>query len=220
MKYFCIFAIVFLICMVGIPNVNAGDTFNIDTNLTEYNPHNYPVENPNWFKPDKNSNFNFSNSSNVCPSNQCQATKLDGITLILDPAEHTITLLGEFNLVDNKSNGHFGPKKQEFIEEMDMTFFCKFNDIQEDIAKNTTKYVCSKPNYGNVVDKNIFCQHKVCSEPFGDITRVFNETAYPYTFTATFETPSNHLVFNANEEHFYPHNVMPLSINKHWVFKN
>jgi hypothetical protein len=167
---------------VLVPSAFAGDSFNIDVNLTEYNPYTARVENPNWYKPDKNYNLDISNSSIVCPSNQCKGIP-DEITLILKPDDNAMSLLGKFKLVDDKTNGHFTPKKQKLVEGMNMNFFCTFNDIQEDIAKNITKYICSEP-------KNTIIAY---------ITRVFNNTNYPYTFTATFETPSGHLVLNATE---------------------
>jgi hypothetical protein len=39
----------------------------------------------------------------------------------------------------------------------------------------------------------------------GSIGRNFNDTTYPYTFTATFELQSRHLVLNATEEHENPY---------------
>jgi hypothetical protein len=80
---------------------------------------------------------------------------------------------------------------------MDFDFTCKYQDIQEDVAKKTTKYVCSEPQDGS-------------------IRRMFNDTTYLYTFTATFELPSRHLILNATEAHENPY----LLYSGNLVFKN
>jgi hypothetical protein len=69
--------------------------------------------------------------------------------------------------------------------------------LEEDSAKKTTKYICSDPQDGS-------------------IRRTFNDTTYPYTFTATFELPSRHLVLNATEAHEQTLFVTP----GHVVFKD
>jgi len=76
-------------------------------------------------------------------------------------------------------------------------FTCSYQDIQEDLAKKTTKYICSEPQDGS-------------------IRRNFNDTTYPYTFTATFELPSRHLVLNATEAHENPY----ILFSGNLVFKN
>ncbi len=39
-------------------------------------------------------------------------------------------VLGDFKLVDDNSNGHLTPKKQNLIEQMSFDFPCHFSDIQ------------------------------------------------------------------------------------------
>ena len=107
--------------------------------------------------------------------------------------DRCMTLGGDLQLVDDKSNGHFGPKKQKLIESMNMDFGCRFQDIHEDAVKKTTKYICSDPQDGS-------------------INRNFNDTKYPYTFTATFEL----LVINATEAHENPY----FAYSGHLVFRN
>lgn len=93
-----------------------------------------------------------------------------------------MTLVGSYRLQDDISNGHFTPKKQELVENMDIMFVCSFNDIQEDLKNGITKYICSD---------------KLAAR---GLTRVFNHTSYPYTFSASFELPSRHFVLNAEEQ--------------------
>jgi hypothetical protein len=105
---------------------------------------------------------------------------------------------GDFNLVDDKSNGQLGPKKQKLIEQMDISFTCSLSDIQEDTKNKTTKYICLRPDRDHL-----------------DIERNFNSTKYLYRFTVSFELPSRHLVLNATEAH---ENLYPLI--GHQVFRN
>jgi hypothetical protein len=84
-----------------------------------------------------------------------------------------------------KVNGQYTPKKKDLIEQMNFDFTCNYQDIQENLLKKTTKYICSEPQEGS-------------------ITRLFNGTTYPYTFTATFELPLRHLVINATEDTAFP----------------
>jgi len=84
---------------------------------------------------------------------------------------------------------------------MNFNFNCRYQDIKEDSAEKTTKYICSEPQDGS-------------------IRRTFNQTSYPYKFTATFELPSRHLVINATEAHEYPYIVLFGSSNEHTVFRN
>jgi hypothetical protein len=116
-----------------------------------------------------------------------------------DDNDNSMSLYGDFNLVDEQSNGHFSPKKQNLVEKMDISFGCDYTDIQEDPVKKTTKYICSE-------QQNIY--------PL--IGRSFNDTVYPYRFTATFELPSRHLVINATEAHEEIFHVSP----GHLVFRN
>jgi hypothetical protein len=80
---------------------------------------------------------------------------------------------------------------------MNFDFQCNFQDIKEDTAKKTSKYICSDPQDGS-------------------IRRNFNDTTYPYKFTATFELPSRHLILNATEEHENPY----LLYSGNLVFRN
>ena len=112
-----------------------------------------------------------------------------------------MSLAGGFNLVDDQSNGQFGPKKQKLIEQMHFEFTCNYQDIQEDLAKKTTKYICSEPQDGT-------------------IRRNFNDTTYSYIFTATFELTSRHLAINATEVHELPWIIRFGSSSEHTVFRN
>jgi hypothetical protein len=185
-----------------IASGNSGDTFNINVILLKGKPSPITFEDDSedesvWYElPDKGDyQFDVSNSSIVCPSNQCKimsyADKMLFITM-----DNGMALAGNFKLIDDKSNGHLNPKKQQLIEQMNFDFNCNYQDIQEDLAKKTTKYICSDPQDGS-------------------IRRNFNDTTYPYTFTATFELPSRHLVLNATEAHNNPY----LLFSGHLVFK-
>jgi len=110
-----------------------------------------------------------------------------------------MTAVGDFALVDDNSNGHFSPKKQNLVEQMSIDFGCSFSDIQEDTKNKITKYICSPSDRDNL-----------------DITRNFNSTHYPYRITASFELPSRHLVLNATEEHELPR----FAYGGHAVFKD
>ena len=179
------------------------DSINIDLNLSKGIQSPIKFENDSddsvWYElPDKgNYHFDVSNSSIVCPSTQCKITSYaDKMLFITD--DTGMALAGGFNLVDYKSNGHLTPKKQKLIEQMNFDFICTYQDIQEDLAKKTTKYICSDPQDGS-------------------IRRNFNDTTYPYTFTATFELPSRHLVLNATEAHENPYLLFS---GGHLVFRN
>ena len=153
------------------------DTFNIDVVLSKrstFLP--YPV-----YKFPDNYQLDLSNSSIVCPSNDCK-TEIKLITITLDENSSTLVGLGDFSLVDDISNGHLTPKKQKLVEQIFIDFGCKLSDIQEDTKKKTANYICSAPNSQDL-----------------KITRKFNSTYYPYTFNASFELPSRHLVLNATE---------------------
>jgi hypothetical protein len=179
--------VMILLCLglgssVILPSVFAGNTFNIDVNLSKGKPS--PIktsseDNSVWYELVDNNQLDISNSSIVCPSNQCKMTGYADRMIFISGDDY-MALAGNFNLVDDQSNGHFNPKKQKLIEQMDFEFNCRYQDIQENSAKKTTKYICSDPQDGS-------------------IRRTFNDTMYPYRFTATFELPSRHLVINATE---------------------
>ena len=175
---------------------NSGDAFSIDVKLKSI-PNAFILDkSENWYKFPNNNHLDLSNSSIVCPSNQCKSEITPDNTMLL-VSDRVMTLGGDLQLVDDKSNGHLTPKKQKLIEQMNLNFFCKYQDIQEDIAKKTTKYICSEPQDGS-------------------IRRNFNDTTHPYTFTATFELPSRHLVLNATEAHQNPYFLF----SGHLVFRN
>ena len=155
------------------------DTFNIDVVLSKTESF---LKDAMYKFPD-NYQLDLSNSSIVCPSNDCK-TAIKLITFTLDEESSVMAAIGNFNLVDDISNGHLTPKKQKLIEQMFIDFGCKLSDIQEDIKKKTTKYICSPPNTQDL-----------------KITRNFNSTHYFYIFNASFELPSRHLVLNATEMH-------------------
>ena len=178
----------------GLGTVN--DTFNIDVNLKDRSPGLLQFnENDDWYEFPKNYELDVKNSSIVCPSNNCKSTS--DLAFIIHEDDRYMSLGGDLKLVDDKSNGQLTPKKQKLIEQMTFRFICYFQDIQEDIVKNTTKYICSEPDSGS-------------------INRDYNNTYYPYTFTATFELPSRHLVLNATEAH----EQTLFSTTGHVVFKD
>ena len=181
--------------LFGIPG---GDVINVDTKLWRYDTISKPSENESYSAFPVNRLLDLSSSSIVCPSNQCKITE-DEMIFKTDDNDGSMSLYGDFNIVDDKSNGNFGPKKQNLIEKMSIAFGCHYQDIQEDPVKKTTKYICSEPN-------NTYAYMK----------RYFNDTIYPYRFTATFELPSRHLVLNATEAHEQTLFVTP----GHIVFKN
>lgn len=185
MKYYYHFVFLFLI-IINIPNVFAGDSFNVDVNLSKGEPS--PIktsseDNSVWYELIDNNQLDVSNSSLVCPSNECKMTGYAD-RMIFISSDNYMALAGKFNLEDDKSNGQYTPKKKDLVEQMNFDFTCNYQDIQENLTKKTTKYICSEPQDGS-------------------ITRLFNDTRYPYTFTATFELPSRHLVINATEETAY-----------------
>jgi hypothetical protein len=173
--------------LVSSASGNSGDTFNIDVNLVRH--HDFP--DLDWFAFPENYQLDLSNSSSICPSNDCKGnlrfsnySTLNYSVSAFELSEDTNSMVmsADFRLVDDVSNGHFTPKKQNLIEQMSFDWACSFSDIQEDIKKNTTKYICSNPENENIIRK-------------------FNSTGYPYTITATFELPSRRLVLNATEIH-------------------
>lgn len=177
----------------------AKDSFNIDVNLSKGKPS--PIKTSSedrsvWYELVDNNQLDVSNSSIVCPSNECKMTSYADRMIFISGDDY-MALAGNFNLVDDKSNGHLTPKKQKLIEQMNFDFQCKFQDIKEDTAKKTSKYICSDPQEGS-------------------IRRNFNDTTYPYKFTATFELPSRHLILNATEEHENPY----LLYSGNLVFRN
>lgn len=185
-----------------IASGNSGDTFNIDVNLSKGKPS--PIitsseDHSVWYELVDNNQLDVSNSSVVCPSNECKMTSY-AARMIFISSDDYMALAGKFNLVDDNSNGQFNPKKQKLIEQMDFDFTCNYQDIQEDAAKKTTKYVCSEPQDGS-------------------IRRTYYDTTYPYKFTATFELPSRHLVINATEAHESPY-IIVFGSNGHTVFRN
>ena len=99
---------------------NSGDSFNVDMNLPKGKPS--PVMESGkestssvWYDFPDNYQFDVSNSSIVCPSNQCKITE-DEMIFKTDDNDGSMSLYGDFNIVDDKSNGNFGPKKQNLIE--------------------------------------------------------------------------------------------------------
>jgi hypothetical protein len=131
--------------------------------------------------------FEISNNNKVCPSNQCKLIPNTKVTstpsgMFLASNGDSMMLTGFYRLQDDITNGHFTHKKQKLVEGIDFMFSCVFDDIQENLKNGTTKYLCS--------DKSTL---------FGGAARSFNNTNYPYTFSASFELPSRHFVLNAEE---------------------
>jgi len=182
MNHFYAIIILFLI-VISVPSVFAGNTFNVDVKLSKGSSS--PIKTSSedhsvWYELIDNNQLGVSNSSLVCPSNDCKMTAYAD-RMIFISSDNYMSLAGKFNLEDDKSNGHFTPKKKNLVEQMDFEFTCNYQDIQENLTKKTTKYICSDPQDGY-------------------IRRLFNDTTYPYTFTASFELPSRHLLINATED--------------------
>ncbi len=182
--------------LVPTTAANYGDTFNIEVKLIKHKL----FSDDNWFQFPEDYQLNVSNSSLICPSNNCKSNlKFENgstSTLVLEEGTNSMVIIGDFRLVDDQSNGHLTPKKQNLIEQMTYDWGCQFSDIQEDTKSKTTKYICSNP------DNEI-------------IIRKFNSTYYPYKITASFELPSRHLVLNATETH-----GQTLYSSGHTVFRN
>lgn len=139
------------------------DSFIVDVILSKGKPS--PIktsseDNSVWYELIDNNQLDVSNSSIVCPSNQCKMTSYADKMIFISGDDY-MALAGGFNLVDDQSNGQFNPKKQKLIEQMNFNFNCRYQDIQEDPTKKTTKYICSEPQEGS-------------------IRRTFNQTTYPY----------------------------------------
>jgi hypothetical protein len=175
--------LVILASCISVPSAFAGDTFNIDVNLSKSDSMFKSDDDDKWYQFPDDYQLDFSNSSLVCPSNQCKTT-LDVHSFLV--GDSAMSMVANLQLVDDGTNGHLTPKKQKLIEKMQFSFSCKYQDIQEDLMKKTTKYICSEPDDAT-------------------ISRNYNDTTYPYKFTATFELPSRHLVINANEAHENPY---------------
>jgi len=94
--------------------------------------------------------FEISNNSKICPSNQCKlipnakvVSNPSGMFLAFSEEGNSMYLLGVYRLQDDITNGHFTPKKQKLVEDVDFHFQCFFDDIQENLKNGTTKYLCS-----------------------------------------------------------------------------
>jgi len=129
---------------------------------------------------------NNSKDSKICPSNECKLilSPIPGsLHLSFHENEDGMLLSGQkHRLQDDITNGHFTPKKQKLVENMNFWFQCAdFSDIQENWKNGTTKYICDE------------------SKAFGGLVRTFNQTTYPYLFTFSFELPSQHFVLNGEE---------------------
>jgi hypothetical protein len=141
----------------------------------------------------KNGIFAEINKSNICPSGQCKfIPEMDPMSdmnhIQLHFTEEYMAFSGNFRLQDDITNGHFTPKKQKLVEQMGFTFQCTYDDIQEDLKNGTTKYICSGKN-------DTFAGTMLG----GQAIRHFNNTWYPYTYSASFELPSRHFVLNAED---------------------
>lgn len=145
-----IFGLILFSCapfVFAIRTVN--DTFNIDANLKDRRAGLLQFnENDTWYEFPKNYELDVKNSSIVCPSNDCKSTS--DLAFIIHEDDRYMSLAGDLKLVDEQSNGQLTPKKQKLVEQMSFTFICYFQDIQEDVVKNTTKYICSEPASGNM----------------------------------------------------------------------
>ena len=153
------------------------DSFSIDVNLLKYNQSNQK----NLYIIPGNYNLNLSGSTLVCPSNDCE-TEFKHLAFTLDEKGEFMDLIGDFKLIDNKSNGQLSPKEKNLVEQMSLQFPCQLSSIQKDAENGITKYICS--------DK---------VEDDGNIFRKYNSTQYRYKFTASFELPSRHYILNATE---------------------
>lgn len=133
--------------------------------------------------------FVISDNNDVCPSNQCKlipknlgcSSSPSGMFITFSEEGNSKSMAGCYRLQDDITNGHFTPKKQELVEGVHFYFRCSFDDIQEDLKNGTAKYICSD------------------EYALSGASRTFNNTDYPYTFSASFELPSRHFVLNATE---------------------
>jgi hypothetical protein len=124
--------------------VTVNDTFDIDLILSKGKPS--PIQfaggsdDSVWYELPDNANYQFdvSDSSIVCPSNQCKITSYADKMLFIT-MDNGMALAGKFNLVDDKSNGPLTPKKQKLIEQMYFDFKCNYQDIQEGYPRGSCK---------------------------------------------------------------------------------
>jgi hypothetical protein len=156
---------------------STNDSFSIDVDLLKYN---HSGQEDLYLIPESYE-LNLSGSTLVCPSNDC-VTEFERLAFTLDVEGDFMDLIGDFKLVDNKSNGQLSPKAKNLTEQMSLQFPCELSDIQKDTKNGITKYICS--------DK---------LEDIGNIFRKYNSTQYLYKFTASFELPSRHYTLNATE---------------------
>jgi signal peptidase I len=171
-------------------NANAG-TIRIEGTMSEPDADyalQFPGDNRYYFP--KDGIFEI-NKGKICPSGQCKVipeneSSMNQLELRL--SEKYMAFSGNYRLQDDITNGHFTPKKQKLVEEMGITFQCNFDDIQEDLKNNITKYICTGKN-------DIFAGGLLG----GNAIRNFNSTFYPFTSSASFELPSRHFVLNAED---------------------
>jgi hypothetical protein len=97
-----------------IASGNSGDTFKIDVNLSKGRPS--PIitsseDHAVWYELADNNQLDVSNSSVVCPSNECKMTSYADRMIFISSDDY-MALAGKFNLVDDNSNGQFNPKNK------------------------------------------------------------------------------------------------------------
>jgi hypothetical protein len=139
------------------------------------------IEGTPYFVLSDNSTIELEGKGKICPLGDCKVNfEPSKIHFEFQDELDKLKLLGEFQLVDDKSNPQFTPLKKDLVERTDIALICGINDIIEDSNKNITKYICNSDMLS--------------------LTRPFNgSSVYYFNVNMTYEVPSLLLNLEATE---------------------
>ena len=161
------FGITFVIFLMNIPNAFAEDTLQIDTKLKHS-----PDDIDNYYTFPKQTQLILSGNHEMCPSNNCKiifdkyVDKFIGSGVVLTTEPNKMNLHGYFRLTGGED---------KCICIIGLLFECDTH-TETNSKLGTTRYVCE--GSGSFMPEDI---------SLGD---------YNYDFTASFELPSKHFIFN------------------------
>jgi len=141
MKYSYFFGILFLLSIIGFPNVFAEDTLKIDTILK----HDFDT----YYKFPKQTELILSGNHDMCPKNDCKMVfdkyvdAYIGTGVTLNALPNNMTMNGYLKLT--------GSGKDNSI--MGLTFKCEPINVEENAKLGTTKYICPKGS-GWIIPEN------------------------------------------------------------------
>jgi len=170
MRYSIGIVISIFLFLVNIPNAFAEDTLQIDTKL-KHSPDNID----NYYTFPKQTQLILSGNHEMCPSNNCKIIfdkYVDefigsGVVLTTEPNKNKMTLNGYFRLT--------GGEDDKCICIIGLLFECETH-TETNEKLGTTKYVCG--GSGSFIPEDE------------------SKGAYNYDYTASFELPSKHFIFN------------------------